>query len=356
MHSEEIAKELPNEPSYRSKQIYEWLHKKLVTSFEDMSNLPKSLIQNLNDNFYISAPTVLNRLISEDGTVKFLFDFGSGVVVETVLMTSNYGYSICVSSQVGCKMGCTFCASHIGGWEKNLSSSQILAQVYHAQRDLEARLGKENKIGNLVLMGIGEPLDNYDNVLKFIRMLSDEYGQNLSQRSITLSTCGLVDKIYKLADEGLAITLAISLHAPDDDTRKKTMPIAKVHSMESLFKAANYYFEKTGRRISYEYAMIAGINDSELQAKTLGTKLSGNSVHFNLIPLNPVTEAHLQKAPDANIRGFAKTLEKFGIEVTVRRNQGTDINAACGQLRRTRNETGNNRARGVSNGYKILRS
>lgn len=330
MSIKEIEDVLETEPKYRASQIYEWLHKKLKTSFEEMTNLPKDLIQKLEKLFYIPVPLVLNRLVSKDDTVKFLFDFGDNIIVETVLMTSNYGYSICVSSQVGCKMGCTFCASHIGGFEKNLTTSQILSQVYFAQREL-----KENKIGNLVLMGIGEPLDNYDNVVKFIRMLSDENGQNLSQRGITLSTCGLVDKIYKLADEHLQVTLAISLHAPDDETRKKTMPIAKVHSMESLFEAANYYFLKTGRRVSYEYAMIAGINDSETQASLLGDRLGKMKVHFNLIPLNPVTEAHLKKAPDANIRNFAKKLKSYGVEVTVRRNQGTDINAACGQLRRT---------------------
>lgn len=334
MSVEEIHEKLQTEPKYRSLQIYEWLHKKFKTDFNEMSNLPKLLILKLEKLFYIPRPIVLNKLVSEDNTIKFLFDFGDNVIVETVLMTNNYGYSICVSSQVGCKMGCTFCASHIGGFEKNLTSSQILSQVYYAQREL-TNIDKGAKIGNLVLMGIGEPLDNYDNVVKFIRMLSDEKGQNLSQRSITLSTCGLVDKIYKLADEDMQITLAISLHAPDDDTRKKTMPVAKVYSMESLFEAANYFFLKTGRRVSYEYAMIAGINDSEEQASLLGNRLGNKNVHFNLIPLNPVTEAGFKKAKDANIRNFARKLKSYGIEVTVRRNQGTDINAACGQLRRT---------------------
>ena len=324
---EELALELKGEPNYRSKQIYKWLHQNLVTTFEEMTNLPKSLIKRLNEEFFIYVPKVSKRHLSQDGTIKYLFDFGENVIVETVLMVNNYGNSICISTQVGCKMGCTFCASHVGGWEKNLSIGQMLSQVYFAKRELK-------KINNLVLMGIGEPLDNYDNVLKFIYMISDEHGQNLSQRSITLSTCGLVDKIYKLAEENLSITLAISLHAPDDETRQKTMPIAKIHSMHSLFEVANYYFEKTGRRISYEYAMIDNVNDSESQARSLGEKLAGSNVHFNLIPLNQVTEANLKKATDQNIRRFSKSLEKFGIEVTIRRNQGTDINAACGQLRK----------------------
>ena len=328
----QISRELEDEPKYRAKQIYEWLHQKMVISFEEMTNLPNSLIDKLNDKFFICFPNVLKKHISKDGTIKYLFDFGDNVIVETVMMFSNYGNSICISSQVGCKMGCTFCASHIAGWEKNLTPAQLLAQVYFAKREVK-------KINNLVLMGIGEPLDNYDNVVKFIHMLSDENGQNLSQRSITLSTCGLVDKIYKLADEGLSITLAISLHAPTDEVRQRTMPVAKIHSMDSLFEAANYYFEKTGRRVSYEYAMIDGVNDNEEQARILGERLGNSNIHFNLIPLNQVTEANLKKATDGNIRRFAQTLEKYKIEVTVRRNQGTDINAACGQLRRERKES-----------------
>ena len=329
---EQLVTETYGMPKFRAKQIYQWLHKEMVDDFETMSNVPKELRAKLATDYMIPTLGVVKKFQSKDGSAKYLFDIGHDTIVESVLMDNNYGYSICVSTQVGCKMGCTFCASHIGGFEKNLSTGEILKQVYTIQKDLD------KKISNLVIMGIGEPMDNYDNVMRFIRNLSDEAGLNLSQRSITVSTCGIVPKMYDLAEEGLAVTLAISIHAGDDVTRKRIMPIANAYTMDEIVAAAHNYFEKTKRRVSYEYVMIKEVNDHLAQARLLGKRLEKTNSHVNLIPLNPVTEAGYTNTVDKHIKEFARILESYNVDTTIRRNQGQDIEAACGQLRKTHKE------------------
>ena len=318
-----------NHPQYRAKQIYNWLHKNMITSFDEMLNIPKLLREILHDNFYIPSPKVLEQLRSSDGSVKYLFNFGNNTIIETVLMKSFYGYTICVSTQAGCKMGCTFCASHLAGFQRNLTAGEILAQVYYIQKHLD------EKVSNIVIMGIGEPLDNYNASVAFIRILSSPQGLNLSQRNITISTCGVVEKIYALADEGLQVTLAISLNACDNTKRQEIMPIAKKYTIEQTLEAASYYFEKTKRRISYEYALIKGFNDTNEQAFKLSKKLAHTPSHVNLIPLNTVSESGYLPTEEHKIKKFAEILESHHISVTTRVSKGQDINAACGQLRRT---------------------
>lgn len=319
-------------PEYRAKQIYGWLNKG-VTAFEQMCNIPKSIKENLEKNYYISVANIEKKQISAyDNTVKYLFSLNDGELIESVLMQYHHGYSICISTQVGCKMGCTFCATGKGGFRRSLTASEMLAQIEAAQRDTGIR------ISNIVLMGMGEPLDNYDNVLRFLRLVSSDGGLNIGMRHISLSTCGLVDRIYDLMNERLQLTLSISLHAPNDKIRSKTMPINKRYPIDELLKACRKYASVTGRRISFEYAMIDGINDSDDCAYELASRLKGMPCHVNLIPVNSVTETNYRKSKKDRLLSFCKILESRGIAATVRRTLGSDIDAACGQLRGRHNK------------------
>ncbi len=337
LNIEELKSEMKElgEPSFRAEQIFSWLHEKKVNSFEDMSNLSKSLRTKLYENYEITVLSEVRSLKSEDGTVKFLYKLKDGQVIESVLMSYKHGYSVCVSSQVGCRMGCVFCASTIDGLVRNLAPSEILEQVYEAERSCNVN------ISNIVIMGSGEPMDNYDNVVRFIRLISDEHGKNISVRNITVSTCGLVPGMLKLADEGLPVTLAISLHAPNDDLRKTIMPVAKAFSVAEIMKACDVFFEKTSRRVTFEYSLIDGVNDSVSCAEQLAHLIKGKNCHVNLIPVNKIKERNFSKSKEDNIAKFKNTLEKYRINVTIRRSMGTDIDAACGQLRRSFMEEGN---------------
>lgn len=318
------------EPNFRAKQIYLWLHCTCVTSFDEMTNLSKQLRQRLDDNFVIFTATIEKKLISEyDDTNKYLFRLHDGEFVESVLMKYKYGYSICVSTQVGCRMGCKFCASTLEGVVRSLNASEILAQIYAAQRD------NNIKISHVVLMGMGEPLDNFDNVMRFLELITDERGQNMSMRHISLSTCGIVPKIYELMEKDLQLTLSVSLHAPTDEIRSSMMPVNKKWNIDTLLEACREYGEKTRRRISFEYAMVNGVNDSDECAAMLAKKLKGILCHVNLIPVNEVKETGCVRSKKDRIYSFASILEKHGFTVTVRRELGSDINASCGQLRRT---------------------
>lgn len=314
-------------PKFRANQINDWLSKG-VTSFEDMKNLPKDVIEKLKSICYISVANIEKKLKSSyDETVKYLFSFADKECVEAVVMKYKHGYSMCISTQVGCKMGCTFCATGMGGFTRQLAPSEMLAQIEAAQRDLNIR------ITNIVLMGMGEPLDNYANVVKFIRLVSSEKGLNIGTRHITLSTCGLVPKIYDLADEGFGITLSLSLHAPTDEIRSKTMPVNKKYPIDEAIRACKYYADKTGRRITYEYAMINGVNDTPYCAHALGGLIKGTLCHVNLIPVNPVKGTGYNPSNDKRIITFRDILSKYNVNSTVRRTLGADINASCGQLR-----------------------
>lgn len=321
------------EPSFRAKQIYLWLHSECVSSFDEMTNLSKALRQKLNDNFVIFGAAIEKKLISEyDDTVKYLFRLHDGEFVESVLMKYKYGYSICVSTQVGCRMGCKFCASTLDGVVRSLNASEILAQIYSAQKD------NDIKISHVVLMGMGEPLDNFENVMRFLELITDEKGQNMSMRHISLSTCGIVPKIYELMEKNLQLTLSISLHAPTDEIRTSMMPVNKKWNIDSLLKACKDYTDKTHRRISFEYAMVSGVNDSNECAAILAKKLKGILCHINLIPVNEVKETGCVRSSKERIYAFSSVLEKSGYTVTVRRELGSDINASCGQLRRNQNK------------------
>ena len=322
------------EKSFRAKQIYEWLHVKLVHSFEEMSNLSKNLRDKLNEKCFLTALKPVEILTSKvDGTKKYLFELQDGNIIESVLMRYHHGNSVCISTQVGCRMGCKFCASTLDGLERNLLPSEMLDEIYSIQKDIGER------VSNIVLMGSGEPLDNYDNVMKFLKLISDDYGLNISQRNLTLSTCGLVPKIYELADSQVQITLAISLHASEDETRKELMPVAKAYKIDEILKACNYYFDKTGRRLTFEYSLVSGINDTVEGAVRLGELLKGINCHVNLIPVNPIKERDFKQSEKQAIEKFKNKLEKYGINVTIRREMGRDINGACGQLRKSYNET-----------------
>lgn len=314
------------EPAFRAKQVFQWLHRGAV-SFDDMTNLSKGLREKLSGSCYITAPAVERKQVSaQDGTIKYLWKLRDGNCIETVLMRYHHGNTVCISSQVGCRMGCAFCASTLGGKVRNLTPSEMLDQVLFTQLDSGV------PISNIVLMGIGEPLDNFDTVMRFLELVNHPDGLNIGMRHISLSTCGLVEKIDKLADLRLQLTLSVSLHAPDDETRSRIMPVNKAVGVERLFKSCRQYFEKTGRRISYEYAMIDGVNDSDWQADLLAKHLKGTPGHVNLIPLNEVKESPLK--PSRRVEAFQKRLEQHGITVTVRRKLGGDIDASCGQLRR----------------------
>lgn len=332
LNYEEVMEEFKalGEKGFRGKQVYDWIHKKLVVNFEEMSNLSKPLREKLMENYSLPTVTMLDQRTSKNGeTTKFLFRLYDDRVIESVLMRYHHGNSVCISSQVGCRMGCRFCASTLGGLERNLSASEMLSQIYEIQRISGER------VSNVVVMGTGEPLDNFDNLVRFVRLLTDEHGLNISQRNITVSTCGLVDKIYKLADEDLAITLAISLHAPNDELRKTLMPVANKYSIKEIMEACQAYYEKTGRRISFEYSLVEGVNDGEEQAKELVSLVRGMNCHINLIPVNPIKERDYRHSSAQFIQKFKNILEKNRINVTIRREMGADIDAACGQLRKS---------------------
>ena len=317
------------EPKFRAKQIFAWLHEKQVDDFSQMTNLSQALRQRLAAETSISRLQMVERLLSkQDGTRKYLFALENGSVIESVVMQYEYGNTVCVSTQAGCRMGCRFCASTLDGVERSLTTGEMLSQVYTIQKDLGER------ISGVVLMGSGEPLDNYDAVLRFIRLLNDPAGQNIGQRHITLSTCGLVENMYRLADEALQITLAVSLHAPNDTIRQQIMPVANAYPMEQLLQACQDYIQKTKRRITFEYAMMQGINDSDVCAEELAQKLRHMLCHVNLIPMNPVKEREFTKSGTERVQHFAKILQQHGVETTIRRRLGSDIDAACGQLRR----------------------
>lgn len=314
------------QPSFRAKQIFQWLHRG-VTSFDEMTNLPKTLRETLKEQSYITVPQVERKQQSAlDGTIKYLWRLRDGNCVETVLMRYQHGNTVCVSCQVGCNMGCKFCASTLGGKVRDLQPSEILDQVIFTRLDSGA------EISNIVMMGIGEPLDNFENVTQFLQLVNHPDGVNIGMRHISLSTCGLVKKIDKLAQLGLQLTLSVSLHAPDDETRSKLMPVNRAVGVDLLMDTCRRYFEQTGRRISYEYAMIDGVNDSDAQADLLVKLLHGQPGHVNLIPLNHVEESPLK--PSRRVRQFQQRLESQGVTATVRRKLGSDIDASCGQLRR----------------------
>ena len=320
-----FLKEL-GEPSFRAKQIFSWLHRG-VTSFEDMTNLSKPLRETLAERCFITAPTVARRQESRlDGTIKYLWELSDGNCIETVLMQYHHGNTVCISSQVGCRMGCAFCASTIAGKVRDLRPSEMLDQVLFTQLDA----GRE--VSNIVLMGIGEPLDNMDNVLRFLELVNHPDGMHIGMRHISLSTCGVVPGIDALAEKQLQLTLSVSLHAPDSETRSRIMPVNRAYDVELLFDACHRYFEKTGRRISFEYAMIDGVNDNDWQADLIAKKLRGMPGHVNLIPLNDVVESPYK--PSRRVAAFQKRLESHGVTATVRRSLGGDIDASCGQLRR----------------------
>lgn len=314
-------------PEYRAKQIFEWLNKG-VQKFDDMRNVPKLIRENLDKIYYISVANIEKKQVSAyDNTVKYLFSLNDGELIESVLMQYKHGYSICISTQVGCKMGCSFCATGRNGFTRNLTASEMLAQIEAAQKDAGVR------ISNIVLMGMGEPLDNYDNVLRFLHLVSAPDGLNIGMRHISLSTCGLVDQIYRLMNEHLQLTLSVSLHAPNDEIRNRTMPVNKRYPIKELLTACRKYADITGRRISFEYAMIDGVNDSDACALELAQKLKGMLCHVNLIPVNSVTETNYRKSKKERLINFCRILESRGITATVRRTLGSDIDAACGQLR-----------------------
>lgn len=318
---------------FRAKQIYEWLHKHLASDYDEMLNIPKVLREQLSENFPLYNCTIARKQVSKlDGTVKYLFEMHDGDFVESVVMKYKYGYTICVSSQVGCKMGCAFCASTLGGFKRCLTPGEILSQLYTAQKDLGER------ISHIVLMGMGEPLDNYENVMRFLELITDEKGLNISMRNISLSTCGIVPKIYDLLDKHMQLTLSISLHAPSDELRSRIMPINKRYSVDELLKACRKYVSETSRRISFEYAMLSGVNDSDECAHLLASKLKGMLCHVNLIPVNEVAESPFKPSTPDRVERFVNILDKNGINATVRRKLGSDIDASCGQLRQKENK------------------
>ncbi len=331
MTVDELKSELTEigEKPFKASQIYSWLHKHTVESFDEMTNISKDLRGKLEKNYDIYSCTIEKKLVSVyDDTVKYLFRLNDGELIESVVMKYKYGYTICVSSQVGCKMGCRFCASGIAGFIRNLTPSEILSQIYVAQKDLSVR------ISHIVMMGVGEPLDNYDNVIRFLKMISDENGQNIGMRNISLSTCGVVTGIRKLMEEKLQLTLSVSLHAPNDEIRSRTMPVNDKWNIDTLLCACKEYIGATNRRISFEYAMISGVNDSDECAAELARRLKGMLCHVNLIPVNSVKERDYRKSNRERIVKFIKILEKHGINATVTRTLASDINASCGQLRR----------------------
>lgn len=329
---EELKKtvEALGEKPFRAKQLYEWMHVKLAESYEEMTNLPKTFREKLRGSCTLTTLTALEVQTSQiDGTQKYLFALHDGNVVESVLMRYKHGNSVCISSQVGCKMGCRFCASTIGGWNRNLTPAEMLEQIYRIQKNSGER------VSNVVVMGTGEPLDNYDTLLRFIHMISDENGLHISQRNLTVSTCGIVPKMEALAEEKLQITLALSLHASSQEKREALMPIAKKYTITQVLDACRNYYEKTGRRITFEYALVGGENDSQEDARRLAQLIKGLNCHVNLIPVNPIKERSYVRSDKKVIGNFQNKLEKYQINVTIRREMGRDIDGACGQLRKS---------------------
>lgn len=323
------------EKKFRAKQIYEWMHIHHVTSFDEMTNLSKNLRETLKEKAdLVVLEEELVQISKIDGTRKYLFALADGNMIESVLMKYKHGNSVCVSSQVGCRMGCRFCASTLDGLVRNLTPSEILEQIYRIQESIGER------ISNVVVMGSGEPMDNYDNIVKFIELLTDEHGLHISQRNLTVSTCGLVPRMKQLADLKLQITLALSLHASSQEKRKELMPVANSYELSEVLDACRYYFDKTGRRITFEYSLVKGQNDSPEKARELAALIKGMNCHVNLIPVNPIKERSFERADNTSIENFRKVLESRQITVTVRRSMGRDIDAACGQLRRKYEEQG----------------
>ena len=316
------------QPAFRAGQVYRWLHQKQVTEFSAMTDQPKALLKTLEEQYYIAAPVIRRRQQSKDGTVKYLFALEDGNCIESAVMRYKYGNTICLSTQVGCRMGCRFCASTQAGRVRNLEAGEIAAQLYTAQRDIGER------ISHIVLMGIGEPLDNFDNVMDFLSIISSEEGANIGMRNISLSTCGLVPMIDRLAEKKLQLTLSISLHAPNDAMRSSMMPVNDAYPIRELIAACRRYQKITGRRISFEYSMVRGVNDSDATARQLADLIRGMGAHVNLIPINPVDGSPYSATDAENVRRFQQTLTRLGVNATVRRRLGSDISAACGQLRR----------------------
>lgn len=328
---EELKTEMERmgEKSFRAKQLYEWMHVKLVRSFDEMTNLPRSLRERCEREYDFTAVKQVRMQESAiDGTRKYLFELGDGKLVESVWMKYKHGNSVCISSQVGCRMGCAFCASTLDGLERSLSPSEMLDQIY------AITLLTGERVSNVVVMGTGEPMDNYDNLLRFITLLTDENGLHISQRNVTVSTCGLVPKMRQLAEEQLQITLALSLHATTDEKRRRLMPVANKYSVQELMETCAYYFEKTGRRITFEYSLVGGVNDTDEDARELIALIKDLNCHVNLIPVNPIKERDFVQSGGEAIAAFKNKLEKNGINVTIRREMGRDIDGACGQLRR----------------------
>lgn len=318
------------EKAFRAGQIFKWLHREYVSDFEDMTNISKALRTKLSEKYKILTAEPVQILTSKiDGTKKYLFRLEDDIVIESVLMRYHHGNSVCISTQAGCRMGCKFCASTLNGLERNLTPSELLSQIYEIEKDTGER------VSNIVLMGSGEPLDNFDNVMKFIELITDENGKNLSQRNITLSTCGLVPKIKEMADKKMQITLALSLHASDDETRRELLPIANKYAIAEVLDACKYYFDKTGRRLTFEYSLVAGVNDTKEEAMKLSSLVAGMNCHVNLIPVNPIEERDYKQSDREAVIRFQKILEKNKINVTIRREMGRDINGACGQLRKS---------------------
>lgn len=317
------------EKPFRAKQMYEWMHKKLVTEYEEMTNIPAALSDKCRECYqYTVLKTVRVQESKVDGTKKYLFKLPDGNMVESIWMRYKHGNSVCISSQVGCRMGCRFCASTLDGLERNLLPSEMLEQIYSIIRHTSER------VSNVVVMGSGEPMDNYDNLLRFIELLTDENGLHISQRNITVSTCGIVPGIRSLAERKLQITLAISLHAATDDKRRQLMPIARTYPLKELLEACAYYFEQTGRRITFEYSLVKGVNDTDEDVRQLAALIGHLNCHVNLIPVNPIKERDYVRTERRAVEAFKNSLEKYEIGVTIRRGVGLDIDGACGQLRR----------------------
>ncbi|WP_337020627.1 23S rRNA (adenine(2503)-C(2))-methyltransferase RlmN [Mammaliicoccus sciuri] len=319
-----------SEPKFRAKQIFDWLYVKRVDAFSEMTNLSKELREKLVQSFEITTLEVAVKQESKDGTIKFLFELQDGYTIETVLMRHEYGNSVCVTTQVGCRIGCTFCASSIGGLKRNLEAGEIVAQVLTVQKALDAT---DERVSQVVIMGIGEPFENYDEMMGFLKIINHDKGLNIGARHITVSTSGIIPKIYDFADESLQINFALSLHAADNETRSRLMPINRAYDLDKLMEAIEYYVNKTNRRITFEYGLFGGVNDQVHHAKALAKLIKHLNCHVNLIPVNHVPERDYVKTSKEDIFKFEKELERNGINATIRRNQGADIDAACGQLR-----------------------
>ncbi len=323
-----VAVKQMGQPAFRAKQIFHWLHQKLVGDFAQMTDQPKAFLTKLAETYEITTPNIARRQEAKDGTVKYLLRMADGNCIETVLMRSHYGNTVCVSTQVGCRMGCRFCASTQAGRLRDLNAGEMAAQIYTAQADIGAR------VSNVVLMGIGEPLDNFDAVMDFIEIITCAEGLNIGMRNISLSTCGLVPAIEKLAQRNLQLTLSVSLHAPSNEMRSAMMPVNDAYPLEVLIPAVRSYQQQTGRRVSFEYSLVKGVNDSEATARQLAQLIKGMGAHVNLIPINPVDGSPYSATDAQNVKAFAAHLEALGVNATIRRRLGSEISAACGQLRR----------------------